>query len=111
MRREANMARWLLGLLLGIALGSTAHGDVAHQPLEEMRVRATTANLELALPTEYGRLVAVAVRAEVHHLYFEGPDGTIRIVLIGSKGSVQRARSELQLLTPEVFVVKRGEAG
>jgi len=105
------MTRWLLGLLLGVVLGSTAHGATPVQRLEEMHVKATTDQQQFSLPAEYGRLVSVAIRAEVHYLYFEGSDGTLHIVLIGPKGSIQRAKSELQLLSPEVYVITRGEPG
>ena len=104
------MKRWLLGVALGVVLGSTAHGETTVQRLEELRVNATTDQQEFSIPAEYGRLVSVAIRAEVHHLYFEGRDGTVRIVLIGPRGSVQRARSGLQLLSPEVYVIPRGQA-
>ena len=109
------MKRWLWGVGFGVILGSAAHGETTRhgdapiQRLEEMRVHATTDQDEFTLPAAYGRLVSVAIRAEVHHLYFEGTDGTVRIVLIGPRGSIQRARSELQLLSSEVHVITRGE--
>lgn len=109
-RKGEEMKRWLLGVTLGVVLGSTAYSETPIQRLEEAPVNATTDQYEFALPAEYGRLVSVAIRAEVHHLYFEGRDGTVRIILVGPRGSVQRARSELQLLTPEVYVIPRGQA-
>ena len=103
------MKRWFIGIIVGLLIGSTAHGDMVRQPLEEVDVKPMTANQQFVLPTSYGRLVNVAMRSEVQYLYFEGADGTIRIMLLGPKGSTQRAKSDLQLLTPEVFVVRRGE--
>ena len=103
------MKRWWLGVLVGMMAGSAAYAT-GRQPLEELRVQATTAQEEFAVPGSYGRLAAVAIRAEIQYLYFEDAAGTIRIVALGPKGSVQRARSGLQLLTPDIFVVPRSTA-
>lgn len=105
------MKRWLPGLALGLVVGAAAHGEPqSADRLKDVPV-TTSNNAAFKLPSDYGRLVSVAVRAEVHHLYFEGEDGTVRIVLIGPRGAIQRARNELQLLTPEVYVIKRGREG
>lgn len=105
------MRRWVVGIVLGLALASAAHGEPQNANRLEDVLVTTSNNAAFKLPSEYGRLVSVAVRAEIHHLYFEGPDGTIRIVLVGPRGAIQRARNELQLLTPEVYVIKRGREG
>lgn len=101
------MRRVCMGLVLGMVLVSTASGEPQGQRLVEVQVNAT-GNTAFSLPPEYGQLVSVAVKSEVHHLYFQGADGAVRIVLIGPRGSIQKVRSELQLLTPEVYLIKRG---
>lgn len=106
------MPRWVFGVLLGLLIGSTAYGaygELSSTRLEDVRVAAAN-NAPFEIPREYGRLAGVAVRGEIHHLYFEGADGSIRVVLIGPRGSIQRARNELQLLTPDVFLIPRGSA-
>ena len=108
------MRRVLLGLVCGIALASTAHG--AEQPEVTRLTEAameTTGHHPFTLPSRYGRLVNVVVSSDVHYLYFEDPAGTIRVVLIGSPGAVSRSRRQLELLSPDVSLIKRGteEAG
>jgi len=71
-------------------------------------MRNATDNATFSIPPAFGRLVSVSARGEVQYLYFEGEDGAIRMVLIGPRGAIQRARTELQLLTPEVYLIKRG---
>lgn len=100
-----------IGTALGWAVSSSARieepltGQI--QPLSDISVR-TAAGASFILPTTYGRLVDVVVSAEMHHLYFEDEQGAIRIVLLGPRGAAQRSRSALQLLSPDVFLVKRG---
>ncbi|MBI3022065.1 MAG: hypothetical protein HYY90_03675 [Candidatus Omnitrophica bacterium] len=101
------MRHWLIGLAVGIAVGSTAYGETPVVRLGETQITMPN-NAPFALPPEYGRLVSVAVQSEVQYLYFEGADGAVRIVLVGPRGSIQRARNVLQLLTPEVYLMKRG---
>ena len=101
------MRRVCMGLVLGMVLVSTASGEPQGQRLAEVRVNATD-NTTFSIPPAFGRLVSVSTRGEVQYLYFEGEDGAIRMVLIGPRGSMQRARTELQLLSPEVYLIKRG---
>ena len=61
----------------------------------------------LSIPPEYGELVSVVESSEVHHLYFQDRAGIIRIVLIGPRGAAQRAKHVLQLLSDEVYTIKR----
>ena len=101
------MKRLVIGLALGVLLGSSAHAEVEKVKLEEVAMTSIN-NEALEIPNEYGRLVNAALRADVHYLYFEAPDGSVRVVLIGPRGAIQRTRNELQLLTPEVLLIKRG---
>ena len=97
---------WVLGL--GVLCGSTVQAAADRQHLEEVRMASVT-NEPFAIPSGYGHLVSVAVKSEIHYLYFEDATGAVRVVLIGPRGSAQRARNDLQLLTPEVFLMTRGE--
>ena len=103
------MRRVAIGLLLGIFLGATAHGEetVGRLKLTEETV-ATVRGTPVKIPEEYGRLINVVVSSEVHYLYFEDGEGNIRVVLVGPRGAVQRSRNPLQLLTSEVQFIKRG---
>lgn len=114
------MRRWLVGLACGLALGAAARvtcgatgygapaGARTGERLQEVRVTMTN-NTPFELPPEFGHLVGVAERGEVHYLYFEDQNnGAIRMVMIGPRGSVQQARTELQLLTADVYLIKRG---
>ena len=102
------MRRWLLGLAIGMMLGSTGHAEeLANSKLSELAVE-TIGHATLKLPERYGRLVDVVVSSEVHYLYFEDQAGTIRVVLVGPRGAVPRSRSQLQLLSPDVYFIKRG---
>lgn len=103
------MRRWWAGLILGVLVGWAAEGAAQlEQPLEEVPIEVAQGAV-LSLPPGYGRLVGVAVISEVHHLYFEDAQGTIRLVRVGQKGAVQRARQGLQLLSRDVFVIGRDE--
>ncbi len=62
------------------------------------------------IPPEYGRLVGVTANDEMHYLFFEDHQGTVRIVLIGPRGAVQRARSGVQLVAPATYVLPRRAA-
>ena len=101
------MRRLWLGLVLGLVIGTLVHAEERKARFEEVPI-STANNETFQIPPEYGHLVNAAVRADVHYLYFEASDGTVRIVLVGPRGAIQRARNELQLLTPEILVIKRG---
>ncbi len=108
------MKRLLLGLTLGLTLGllvgATAQGaDQAEEELVLTEVTmGTFGRTAFKVPESFGRLVNVVVSSDVHYLYFEDPAGTIRIVPVGQRGAAQRARSQLQLLSQDVFVIERG---
>ena len=106
------MRRALIGLLLGMMLGATAHGE---EPKEELKLRESALeNIRgnpFKIPASYGRLVSVVASSEVHYLYFEDGEGNIRVLLVGPRGAVQRSRNPLQLLTPEVQFIERGHEG
>ena len=103
------MKRILAGVILGLCIGATAHGE---EPKEELKLtESAIENIRgnpFKIPEAYGRLVSVVSNAEIHYLYFEDPQGQVRVVLIGQRGAVQRSRNPLQLLTPEVQLIKRG---
>ena len=115
------MNRWWLGVIVGLAMGAVAYGDelrvtrVHEEPqvtrlsnvLKEIEMKTASGDV-FQLPDEYGHLVDVVLSGEVQHLYFEDQAGNIRVVLIGPRGAVQRSRSSLQLLSPDVFLMKRG---
>ena len=102
------MRRLLIGLAFGMMLGSTGH---AEEPpagkLNELTVEPV-GHASFKLPERYGRLVNVVISSEVHYLYFEDQAGTIRVVLVGPRGAVPRSRSPLQLLSSDVYLIKRG---
>ena len=106
------MKRVLMGLVLGMLVGATAQGE--ERPREERlekledAVIGTVSGGSFTIPERYGRLVNVVVNSEIHHLYFEDGAGTIRVVLLGPRGAVQRSRNPLQLLSTDAFVIKRG---
>ena len=106
------MKRVLMGLVVGLLLGATAQGDERQREerLEKLEdtVIGTVSGGSFAIPERYGRLVNIVINAEVHYLDFEDSAGTIRVVLIGPRGAVQRSRSPLQLLSTEASVIKRG---
>ena len=101
------MKQLLLGMLLGMALVATVSAAVP--PREKLRdVAVQMANdSPFVIPPEYGHLVSVVNKGEVHYLYFEAADGTIRVVLVGTRGALQQARTELQLLTTDTYVLPR----
>ena len=103
------MKRVLLGLVCGIALASTAHGEALPEVtrLSEVTMEAS-GRQSFTLPSRYGRLVNVVVSSEVHYLYFEDSAGSIRVVLIGPRGATSRSRNQLGLLSPDVALIKRG---
>lgn len=102
------MKRLVTGLLAGIVVGTLAQ---AQEPADVKVLRElpmeTIRGTSFTLPKEYGRLVDVIVDSEVHYLYLEDRSGVIRVILIGPRGAVQRSRNPLQLLSPDVYVVKR----
>ena len=103
------MRRWMLGLAVGVSLGAALATDARGQDaklfgeLEMQTIKGTP----FTLPKEFGRLVNVVADSEVHYLYFEDRSGNLRIVLIGTRSAVTRARATLQLLTQDVAVIKR----
>ena len=103
------MKRWWLGVGLGMVLASTAQGEGLDEqgPLHDVTVE-TFGRTAFKLPTEYGRLVNVVVSSEIHYLYFEDPAGAIRVVRLGPRGAVPKARTPLQLLSTDVSLIKRG---
>jgi hypothetical protein len=100
------MSSRLAGLMVGLVLGSVAAQGAERQGPGEIPVQ-TTARAPFELPASYGRLAGVAVNSGVHYLYFEGQDGSIRILLVGPRGSIQQARAELQVLSPDVYLMER----
>lgn len=102
------MRRVLVGVALGMLAGIVlAHGEERPKLFNE--VTLTGANdRPLSVPATYGRLVGVVVNADIHYLYFEDSAGTIRVVLLGAPGAVQRSRTPLQQAASEVYVIKRG---
>ena len=102
------MKRILMGILLGLMLGSAA--KVAHgtneQRMSEAQIDAMGAGA-LEIPSAYGSLVDVAVSSEIHHLYFQDSQGEIRVVLIGPHAAAQKARHAIQTLSDKVYVIKR----
>ena len=109
------MTRWLGALVLGVVLGSLlepmARGYTQGDRVAALKEIALDAGGGTAfkVPKGYGRLINVAVSAEVHHLYFLDHEGTIRIVLLGPRGASQRARHAFQLLSSQVYRVERGD--
>ena len=95
-------------VLVGGLLCAAAVQAAERQRLQDVRVTSTT-NEPFSIPPVYGHLVSVVVKSEIHYLYFEDNTGTIRIVLLGPRGSAQKARNDFQLLTPEVFLIKRSD--
>ncbi len=103
------MRRIWLGLMIGITITAAGVGAAppeSEEPLRETAVGAPRGTT-LAIPPQYGSLVGVVMSSDVHHLYFQDARGTIRILLIGAPGAVQRARQKLQLLTNEVYTIER----
>lgn len=103
------MRRVLLGILLGLLLGSTVQGE--EPPQESMLTELTMGTFgrtAFKVPESYGSLMQVAVSSDIHYLYFQDGAGTIRIVPVGQRGAVQRSRASLQLLSSDVFVIERG---
>ena len=101
------MKRILVGVLLGIMVSATAQGADRQEQLTDLAME--TLNKEpFILPASYGRLVAVTVDSEVQHLYFQDEAGAVRIVLIGPRGAASRARSAMELLSQDAYLIKRG---
>ncbi|MBN1587048.1 MAG: hypothetical protein JW937_06440 [Candidatus Omnitrophica bacterium] len=67
-------------------------------------------DVELKVPPEFGNLVAVTQDSEIHHLYFQDSQGTIRIVRVGQPGASVKSRRPMDLLSPTVHVLNRGPA-
>ena len=107
------MKRLVAGMVLGVLVVSVAQAQERQK--EEPRITklealviGTVGGSSFSIPETYGRLVNVVVSSEVHYLYFEDGAGTIRVMQVGPRGAVQRSRNPLQLLSPDVFVMKRG---
>ncbi|MBI2104448.1 MAG: hypothetical protein HYT90_02535 [Candidatus Omnitrophica bacterium] len=101
------MKRWVLGIICGVALASAAQGQEEAAPLTEAPME-TIGRAAFSVPKGYGRLAAIVESSEIHHLYFEDGQGTVRVVLIGPRGAAARARNALQLLSSDVYVIERG---
>jgi len=101
------MKRILVGVLLGIVASSTAQGADRQEQLTDLSME-TLDKEPFVLPTSYGRLVAVTVDSEVQHLYFQDDTGAVRIVLVGPRGAASRARSAMELLSQDAYLIKRG---
>ena len=102
------MRRLLLGLAFGMMLGSTGQAEEpVSSKLNDLPME-TVDRTYFRLPGRYGRLVNVVVSSEVHYLYFEDEVGTVHVVLIGPRGAVPRSRNQLQLLSSDVYLIKRG---
>lgn len=99
---------WLVCGVAVWSLGVSARAEEAvrlsDEPVE------TIDHKVLTVPRDYGRLVNIVISNDVHYLYFEDEAGTIRIVLVGPRGALPRARAPFQLLSPEAKVIKRGVA-
>ena len=102
------MTRWWLGVIVGLAMGAVAYGEESEVTRLNEVAMETAGGHAFRIPDQYGHLVTVVISGEVQHLYFEDQAGNIRVVLIGPRGAVQRSRSSLQLLSPDVFLMKRG---
>ena len=102
------MTRWLIGLML-VAVGAAAARAAEPARLSDESVETIDHTL-LTIPRDYGRLINVVLSNEVHYLYFEDEAGTIRMVLVGPRGALPRARTPFQLLSPDVKVIKRSSA-
>jgi hypothetical protein len=103
------MKRLMLGVMLGLLLGSVAHGE--EDPLETVLTEnpmGTLSRTHFKVPPSYGPLMDVAVSSDVHYLYFQDEFGTIRIVPVGQRAAAQRSRAPIQLLSTDVFVIERG---
>ena len=107
------MRGWRFAVVLAVGLASSV---VSAQTDEENQTALTEIPMEsigravVKVPPEYGRLATVAVSSDVHYLYFQDQEGTVRIVAVGQRSAGQRARSPLQLLVPQVHVIERGHA-
>lgn len=101
------MKRLLVGLVLGMVAASTAQGQEAAGRLTEVPFETLVNREAFKLPQRYGRLASVVVSSDVHYLYFEDEAGTIRVILIGPRGAAARSRSQIGLLSPNVYLMKR----
>ncbi len=103
------MRRWVLGLLLGIIVSSIAEGqdEARYEKLMDLPMETVGRTL-FHVPASYGQLVNVVVSSDVHYLYFEDQDGTIRVITVGLGSASSKARRPLQLLSPDVHLIKRG---
>ena len=108
------MKRLIAGVMLGALAVSAAHAQDEHGEEDERAVKIEELMVgpvgggTFAVPPSYGRLVNVVVSSDIHYLYFEDGTGTIRVLQIGVRSASQRARSPLQLLTPNIMVLERG---
>ena len=102
------MRRLMIGLCAGLAVAATVYA-APQEKLHEIEVK-TASDEAFVISPDYGRLVSVVTKSEVQYLYFEAQDGTIHIVLMGTRGALQQARSQMQLLTTDAFAVKRRES-
>ena len=103
------MRRVWFSMVLWMVLGSTVQAAERVQELREVDTEAVN-GASFTFPMAYGHLVDVVAASEIHYLYFQDEAGTVRVVLMGQRGAVQRARNPLELLSPDVYVIKRGAA-
>lgn len=105
------MKRWLMGIAMGVVVGWAVQGAAQTEPvLQQVDVPAAR-GIVLNIPQDYGTLVSVTESSEVQHLFFEDAHGNIRVMLLGPQGAVQRAKHGLQLLSSDVYLIKRHGAG
>ena len=105
---------WLAALMFILGGLALAQAQEQEHPSAERSQHLTEAPLvtnsgaAFAVPSTYGRLVSVVASADVHYLYFEDAQGAVRVVVLGPRGASQRSRSALQLLSSDVWLLKRG---
>ena len=99
---------WLVCVVAVWSLGVSARAEEAVR-LSDEPVETIDHKL-LTVPRDYGRLVNIVISNDVHYLYFEDEAGTIRIVLVGPRGALPRARTPFLLLSPDAKVIKRSSA-
>ena len=108
------MKRLIAGVVLGVLAGSAAQAQEGQREQDERVTKLDELTVgplgggSFAIPQTYGRLVNVVISSDIHYLYFEDGAGIIRVVQIGVRSAASRARSPLQLLSPDILVLKRG---
>ena len=102
------MKQWWVALMLVLVVAAAVRAEepvrLSDEPIE------TIDHKILTVPRDYGRLINIVISNDVHYLYFEDEAGAIRIVLIGPRGVLPRARTPFLLLSPDAKVIKRSAA-